>query len=113
MTPAALSLVFHIDELGHWPVLLGNLRNALRCTPPPSLRVIVNGPAPIAVWANSLWRREACALIAQGVEFFFCQNSLVAYELDAAGRPEGSHLAPAGVLALAEAQQQGFSYIKP
>ena len=109
----ALSLVFHIDEPGRWPLLLGNLRNALRAEPATILRVIANGPAPIPLWAGSLWRREAEALILHGAEFFFCQNSLLAYELDAAGRPEGSHLAPAGVLALAEAQRQGFSYIKP
>ncbi|MEY2342551.1 DsrE family protein [Acidithiobacillus sp. IBUN Pt1247-S3] len=111
--PSVTALVFHIDEAGRWPLLLGNLRNALRADPATKLRVIANGAAPIPLWANGLWRRETAALIAQGVEFFFCQNSLVAYELDAADRPEGSHLAPAGVLALAEAQQQGFAYIKP
>ncbi|MEL5848940.1 MAG: DsrE family protein [Candidatus Igneacidithiobacillus chanchocoensis] len=111
MSPAAL--VFHIDDPGRWPVLLGNLRNARRGDPQTALRVVANGSAPIALWAESLWRRDAVELMRQGVEFFFCQNSLQAYALDAAGRPEGSHLAPAGVLALAEAQQQGFAYIKP
>jgi intracellular sulfur oxidation DsrE/DsrF family protein len=111
MRPSAL--VFHIDDPGRWPVLLGNLRNARRGDPGALLRVVANGSAPIALWAEGLWRHDASELIQQGVEFFFCQNSLQAYALDAAGRPEGSHLAPAGVLALAEAQQQGFAYIKP
>ena len=112
MKPAA-ALVFHIDEPGKWPLLLGNLRNALRSDAGARLRVVANGPAPIPLWAEGLWRRELAALSAQGVEFFFCQNSLTAYELDAAGRPEGSQVAPVGVLALGEAQAQGFAYIKP
>ncbi|MCE5387570.1 MAG: DsrE family protein [Acidithiobacillus sp.] len=106
-------IVFHIDDPSAWSVLMGNLRNSLGEPSLGCLRIVANGTAPVALWADSRWRRELEELLSQGVEAYFCQNSLAAMDLDPAGRPLGSKVVPAGVRAIAEAQEAGFSYLKP
>ncbi len=106
-------LLFHIDEPGRWPLLFANLRNARAADPGVSLQVVANVSAPVALWAMGRWRDECEVLARGGVDFAFCRNSLDALGLDSQTLPVGTRVVAAGVLALAQAQQQGWSYLKP
>jgi len=109
----SLRLLFHIDDPGRWPLLYGNLRNAKAADPELTLQVVANVSAPVALWALGRWRDDCEALARSGVDFAFCQNSLDALGLDPQARPAGTRIVAAGVLALAQAQRQGWSYLKP
>lgn len=106
-------LLFHIDDPGRWPLLYGNLRNAQAADPGVSLQVVANVSAPVAVWAMGRWREDCEALARGGVDFAFCRNSLNALGLNPDFLPAGTRIVAAGVLALAHAQQHGWSYLKP
>ncbi|MFA7495540.1 MAG: hypothetical protein WCY67_04445 [Acidithiobacillus sp.] len=106
-------LLFHIDDAGRWPNLLANIRNAMASDPECGLWVIANGQAPVSLWAHCHWRREIEERILAGLRVEFCENSLRNMGLDPEGRPAGSHLVPAGVIAIMKAQAGGAFYIKP
>ena len=108
-----LKIVLHVDEPGRWMAALSNLRNLTRDYPAARVRVVVNGEGIYAFQGtNDLTRRMAGAA-GHGVEFQVCENSLRSHRVDAATLPEYVKPVPAGVVALAEAQADGFAYIKP
>lgn len=115
---AEYKVIFHIDELNMWKLLLGNVSNLLNS--------IDNDKFYVEVLANS----EAVkyydisqdldthinameSLNSRGVKFVACNNALMAYDI---GKDNISHfvdIVPAGVVELVKKQSEGYSYIKP
>ncbi|MHB1416106.1 MAG: DsrE family protein, partial [Chloroflexota bacterium] len=48
-----------------------------------------------------------------GVEIQGCANSLHEHNIDQAALPRYIKVVPSGVVAVAEAQNEGFAYVKP
>lgn len=106
-------LLFHISDAGRWPQLLANARNALKADPNTAIRVVANGQAPVSVCAVGNWRRELEALAEGGVDVAICGNSVEGLGLDPQHLPRGTRIIPAGIIAIAEAQDEGYRYLKP
>ena len=109
----ALKIVFHVSDGDGWPVAFSNVRNMTALDPQAKLRVVVDG-AGVYILAGpndmtSLFAKYAAA----GVEFQACHNALTEKKIPAASVPAGVKVVPAGVIALAEAQYDGYAYIKP
>jgi uncharacterized protein len=123
----SVKVVFHIDEVEKWPLLLANVRNLVKVVDVAvsAIIVLVNSKAVIIfdqqtfnghpfdrkVQPNHMDIVKELAL--QGVEFAVCQNSLTGSSISIESLPEYLKVVPVGVLELIEKQTQGFAYIKP
>ena len=78
----------------------------------PEVRVVVNGSAVYVLQSHD-WLGHMAKAAARGVTFQVCQNSLKAHNIPTTALHDWASSVPNGVIALAEAQHQGFAYIKP
>lgn len=111
-------VIFHIDEINKWQLLLKNVSNLLN--------IIENEKFYIEVLANS----EAVkyydtnqdldvdintmeSLNKKGVKFIACNNALMAYDIKKYNIIHFVDIVPAGILELVKRQSEGYAYIKP
>lgn len=113
----SVKVVFHIDEVDKWPLLLANVRNLVKVVDVPSSQIVVLANAKAVTAFNgggAPEHQQAIAdLSASGVAILACQNSLNGLKISAAQLPGFVAVVPVGVLTLIEKQSQGFAYIKP
>ena len=110
---AELKLVLHVDQADHWPAAFGNLNNLTRDYPEAEIRVVANGAGIYAFVGQSDLCEKFDQFAADGVTFQVCRNALKEHRVEPTASPDFSNVMPAGVVALAEAQRDGFAYIKP
>lgn len=113
----SVKVVFHIDELDKWPLLLANVRNLVKVTEAITSHIVVlaNSKA-VSVFDDSTQPNHIDAiteLSVSGVAFEFCRNSLHGLNIREERLPDFIKVIPVGVLALIEKQAAGFAYIKP
>lgn len=109
---STLKLVFHVNQADRWPAALANLTNLTRDYPDAAARVVTNGTGVYALLGNSDLTQKM-ALLAQQVEFQVCANALREHHINPDHLPSWARVVPAGIVALAEAQNEGYAYIKP
>ncbi|NMB44604.1 MAG: hypothetical protein GX995_10815 [Clostridiales bacterium] len=111
-------VVFHIDELDKWKLLLSNVSNLLNGINGKTYNVMViaNGEA---VKYYDLTKDLAPNIASienlgnKGVVFIACNNSLLANNIDKSDIISLIKVVPAGVLELVERQIEGYAYIRP
>ncbi|AZI44964.1 hypothetical protein EHF33_18850 (plasmid) [Deinococcus psychrotolerans] len=108
-----LKLVLHIDQADRWPAALSNVANVLRDYPAISLRIVANEAGVYAFLGRTDLLTKMAEAAEKQVAFQACANSLKSHDIDPAHLPKWVTVVPAGVVALAEAQREGFAYIKP
>ena len=108
-----MKIVFHVSDSDGWPPAFSNVKNMAAQHPQAKLRVVVDGggvyllPGPNDL--TPLFAKYAAA----GVEFQACHNALDEKKIAPASLPPGVRVVPAGVVALADSQYEGYAYIKP
>ena len=108
-----LKIVFHVSDPDGWAPALSNVRNMVAQYPDAKLRLVVDGAGIyLLAGANDMTPLFA-KLAADGVEFQACHNALREKKIDPTSVPPGVKVVPAGVVALAESQRDGYAYIKP
>jgi uncharacterized protein len=112
-TTRPLKIVFHVSDPDGWGPALSNVRNMVAQRPDAKLRLVVDGPGVYLLQGVSDLTPLFAKYAAAGVEFQACHNALNEKQIDPATVPRGVKVVPAGVVALAEAQQEGYAYIKP
>lgn len=113
MTAPPLKLVLHVDQTDRWPAALGNIENLIRDYPNAALRVVANGTAVYPFAGSNDLIKRITEYAGRGVTFQLCANSLRSHAVTPASLPDNAVVVPAGVVALAEAQAAGFTYVKP
>ena len=108
-----LKVVLHVSEADRWHAALGNLANIVQHAPQPETRVVVNGSAVYVLQGQHNQLEHMAKAAAKGVAFQVCRNSLRAHDIPEDALPDWATVVPGGVIALAEAQRNGFAYIKP
>ena len=112
-----LQVVFHIDELDKWDLLLKNVENFLKELDASNLtiEVLANAVAVSAYLKSSKQARkmEFARLNSKNVRFVACQNSLNSLKIQSDELFDFVKIVPSGVVELAKKQNEGFSYIKP
>ncbi|WP_111639019.1 DsrE family protein [Marinomonas shanghaiensis] len=113
----SVNVVFHIDEMDKWSLLLANVRNLVKVVDNASSNIVVLSNAKaVLVFDDSASLTHVHLmqeLSRQGVEFSVCQNSLNGVGIAIDLLPEYVKVVPVGVLSLIEKQADGFAYIKP
>ncbi len=111
--------VFHVDQ-NEVPVLtlaLNNVINLLKAIPDEKhdLVVLFNGPAAKLVTRSNgaEFLDRIRDLIGAGVRFQVCKNAIERFELQVEEILDECEIIPAGIVALIDLQNDGFSYIKP
>ena len=116
-----MKVIYHIDEKEKWDLVLGNAMNMLNYGKENNttfeIEIVANGIAVTGLFqheaeeANLYSRMEE--LDAQKVTFAACNNALKKYTTPNTILCPFAAVVPAGVVELAQKQQEGYSYIKP
>jgi uncharacterized protein len=113
----SVKVVFHIDEVDKWSLLLANVRNLVKAVDLVSSNItVLSNAKAVLVFGDSASLNDADSmqeLASKGVEFSVCQNSLNGVGIAIDLLPEYVKVVPVGVLSLIEKQADGFAYIKP
>jgi len=111
-------VIFHIDEISKWELLLGNVTNLLDAAEgiKIEIEVLANAEA-VKYYTPELGLNPAIenmkALHQKGVRFVACNNALKANNISKDNLLEFVETVPAGVLELIQKQSEGYAYIKP
>lgn len=108
-----LKLVLHVNQGDRWPAALSNLRNLARDYPALPVRVVVNGTAVQTLAGGNAVREQVVGFADAGIAVQLCANALREHAVPQEALPAAFQVVPAGVVALAEAQQEGYAYVKP
>jgi hypothetical protein len=108
-----LKIVFHVSDADGWGPAFSNVRNMVAQHPDAKLRVVVDGSGVYMLGGGNDMTPLFAKYAADGVEFQACHNALGEKRIDPASVPSGVKIVPAGVVALAESQREGYAYIKP
>ncbi|ABW19436.1 DsrE family protein [Alkaliphilus oremlandii] len=111
-------VIFHIDEINKWKLLLGNVSNLLNGIDNEKLyiEVLANSEAvkyydtnqDLDVDINTME-----SLNKKGVKFVACNNALKAYDIKQENIIHFIDIVPAGVVELVKKQSEGYFYLKP
>ncbi|MBO1680472.1 DsrE family protein [Bittarella massiliensis (ex Durand et al. 2017)] len=113
-----MNVLYHVDQMEAWQLAAGNAlnmddycrREGIFC----QMEIVANGPAvkglvePAAPYLSAL-----AELAEKGMVVAVCQNALRANQIDPRQLPGFVRVVPAGVVEIAQKQEEGFSYIKP
>ena len=108
------NLVLHVPESDRFAVALKVARNFIKALPGESLsvRILVNAEGITILKRFGEVAELFGAALEEGVEVYFCQNAMKAFEIDPSLVPPGGKTVPAGIVALVEWQNQGFRYVR-
>lgn len=112
-------VIFHIDELNKWNLVLKNTNNLLEAIGTKNFNIEVLANAE-AVKAYALEKENQLnitntmkTLSNKGIKFVACNNSLNAFNINKEELIPFVHIVPTGVLEIVNKQMEGYSYIKP
>jgi intracellular sulfur oxidation DsrE/DsrF family protein len=114
-TPAArpLKIVLHVSDPDGWPPALSNARNLSQKYPAVKVRVVADGGGVYGYQGSNDIVAAMAATAKSGVEYQACNNALDEKKIPAASLAPFVKVVPAGVIALAESQAEGYAYVKP
>lgn len=109
--------VFHNSDPAENEHVLANVENLLAddSVEMDDVAVLLNGDAAplLTVEGDDELAEPVADLQDDGVDFFVCQNSLHARDLDASDVRERVRVVPSGVGLLTKLQDEGYAYITP
>jgi len=108
-----LKIVLHVSDPDGWPPALSNARNLAQKYPAVKVRVIADGGGVYGYQGSNDIVSVMSTTAKAGVEFQACRNALDEKQIPVTSLPPYVKVVPAGVIALAEAQGEGYAYIKP
>jgi intracellular sulfur oxidation DsrE/DsrF family protein len=111
--PADFKVVLHAAEEQNWAYVLSNLDNLTQEWPQASLRVVVDGTAVFTLASTNEISDHLGTLAMSGVEVHVCPNALKEHKIDPSAIPSYARTDLGGVVALVQAMNQGYHYIKP
>ncbi len=110
-------IIFHIDEMDKWDLLLKNVTNLLLsydgAFPMAKIEVLANSEAVKGFLNDFSYFPTMDALSQDGTHFVACNHALQGMNISREQIFEFVHVVPAGVRELADKQMEGYAYIKP
>src|SRR5690606_30677256 len=79
--PPDFKVVLHAAEVQNWQYVMSNLRNLTAEWPRAHLRVVVDGPAVIALQGENSLTREWATMADAGVDLRVCPNALHEHQI--------------------------------
>jgi len=110
-------VVVHLSaaDAGTRGSVLRNVRNLVAgwSGPPLPVEVVVHGSAVAALLVDAPEWGAVDDLVASGVAFSACANSLRSLDLTADDLAPAMRVVPSGVVRLVEQQRRGWTYLRP
>ena len=111
-------VIFHIDEMTKWKLLLTNVTNLLNGMHEEQLSVSVLANAEAVRYYDAAQNFAAGAKVMESlsqkdVRFLACNNALRAHCITKDAFYHFVEIVPAGVVELVKRQSEGYAYIKP
>ena len=111
--PSDFRVVLHAAEEQDWAYVLSNLTNLTEEWPEASLRVVVDGTSVYTLASDNDLSRRLGELSEKGVVVHVCPNALKEHHIEVSEVPSWANTDLGGVVALVQAANQGFHYVKP
>lgn len=114
-----IKVIFHIDELNKWGLLLKNVENLMNDIDDKKFQVevLANSEAVKAYDMSSDLGKQITndmeKLENKNVRFTACNNALNGFNVKKKNLMEFLDIVPVGVLELVKKQREGYAYIKP
>lgn len=109
-----LKVVFHVDEVDSWSMVLTNAKYFKALEPDSSVLILANGSAVLFyVHPHASLMELSSTLQKEDVQFEACRNALKGYGITEAELPEYIIPVDSGVVELAHRQADGYAYIRP
>ncbi|NLZ96179.1 MAG: hypothetical protein GX921_10215 [Bacteroidales bacterium] len=111
-------VIFHIDELNKWGLLLKNVSNLLDAVGDDEFSIEVLANAEAVKFYDAGQKSDLDLdlirnLNNKGVKFIACNNALRAFDLKKADLLKFVTIVPVGVIELIIKQSKGYAYIRP
>ncbi len=110
-------VIFHVDEMSKWKLVLANTQNLINALSGNTLTVeiLVNAEAVKYLIQDNLNEEDKDILnnLSKNVTFSVCNNSLKSFNLDPNNVLDFVRVVPSGVAELTIKQHANFAYIKP
>lgn len=111
-------VIFHIDEMNKWKLLLTNVDNLLTAMDNEDFCVEILANSEAVKYYDMSQNIDADIntmdrLNMKGVKFVACNNALIANNIERHNVIQFVDIVPAGVLELVVKQSEGYAYIKP
>ena len=108
------NVVFHVDEVDRWSMVLSNAKYFKALQPDSSVLILANGSAVLFyIYPHTSLTELSNTLKNEGVQFEACRNALKGYGIAETKLPEGVIPVDSGVVELANRQADGYAYIRP
>ena len=104
-----MRVVFHIDEMKKWPLLLANVANLLSAEAEATVEVVAYAEA-VTYYVGD---KELPEELMGKVDFVACGNALKAWEIETGRLPDRVRVVPSGVVEIIHKQAEGYYYIRP
>ena len=104
-----MRVIFHIDELDKWPLLLSNVKNFLLAEADARVEVVAYAEA-VTYYVGD---KELPEKLIGKVDFVACGNALKAWEIETGLLPGYVRVVPSGVVEIIHKQAEGYYYIRP
>ncbi|WP_295446945.1 DsrE family protein [uncultured Thiodictyon sp.] len=111
--PRALKIVLHVSAPDGWPPALSNAKHLAAQYPSIQVRIVTDGGGVYGLQGSSNLTSLMEEVARLGVRVEACRNALEEKKIAPDSLPAFVKVVPAGVVALAQAQADGFAYIKP
>lgn len=109
-----LKVVFHVDEVDRWSMVLTNAKYFKALEPNSSVIILANGSAVLFyIHPHTSLVELTHALQKDGIQFEACRNALKGYGIAEAILPQYVMPVDSGVVELAKRQADGYAYIRP
>ncbi len=112
-SPGSLKIVLHVSDPDGWPPALSNARNLTAQFPTLKVRIVTDGGGVYGLQGSNDLVTQMAAVARAGVPIEACHNALDEKKIPVASLPAFVKVVPAGVVALAQAQAEGYAYVKP
>jgi intracellular sulfur oxidation DsrE/DsrF family protein len=111
--PRTLKIVLHVSDPDGWPPALSNAKNLAAQHPEIRVRIVTDGGGVYSLQGTNDLTALMATVAKGGVQFEACHNALDEKKIAPSSLPPFVKVVPAGVIALAQAQAEGFAYVKP
>jgi uncharacterized protein len=111
-----IKVVFHIDEIEKWGLVIANVRNLLNGIDiaESKIEIVANSKA-VLKYVKQKENEESIfeELSKKGVQMVACNNALNSLKIGKETIYSYVRVVPIGVKEIIEKQQEGYAYIKP
>jgi intracellular sulfur oxidation DsrE/DsrF family protein len=106
-------VVLHVATPDGWPFALSNLSHLTTNFPQAEVLCVVDGTGVYTLQGNNDVTAKMETVFAAGARLQVCGTALRDHQIDPSTVPAYAEIVAAGVVALVQAQEAGFKYVKP